>query len=66
MALNLGVHVSEQATSVSTPVAADVGIPFVVGAAPAHAAGSPAKANVPDLAASRDQAEEEPGFSFDS
>ena len=38
MALNLGVHVSEQATAVSTPVKADVSVPFVVGAAPAHAA----------------------------
>lgn len=65
MALNLGVHVSEQATSVSTPVVADVGIPFVVGAAPAHAAGSPAKANVPVLAASWDEAVEKLGFSYD-
>ena len=58
MALNLGVHVYEKATAVSTPVLADVGIPFVVGAAPAHAAADPAKANVPVLATSWDEAVE--------
>ncbi len=38
MAVNLGVHVYEQATSVSTPVTADVGVPYVVGLAPVQAA----------------------------
>ena len=65
MALNLGVHVYEKATAVSTPVLADVGIPFVVGAAPAHAASDPAKANVPVLATSWDEAVEQLGFSYD-
>lgn len=41
MGVNLGVHVYEKATAVSTPVVADVGIPFVVGLAPTHAAASP-------------------------
>ena len=35
---NHGVYVSEQATSVSTPVVADSGIPFVIGAAPVQSA----------------------------
>ena len=59
MALNLGVHVYEKATAVSTPVLADVSIPFVVGAAPAHSASDPAKANVPVLATSWDERSEE-------
>lgn len=65
MALNLGVHVSEQATAVSTPVKADVSVPFVVGAAPAHAAATPAKANVPVLCTSWDEAVAKLGFSYD-
>lgn len=65
MALNLGVHVHEKATAVSTPVTADVSIPFVVGAAPAHAASDPAKANVPVLATSWDEAVQQLGFSYD-
>lgn len=64
MALNLGVHVYEKATAVSTPVTADVGIPFVVGAAPAHAASDPAMANVPVLCTSWDEAVEQLGFSY--
>lgn len=62
---NPGVHVYEQATAVSTPVVADVGIPFVVGLAPAHAATKPAKANIPVLATSWDEAVEKLGFSYD-
>lgn len=62
---NPGVHVYEQATAVSTPVVADVGIPFVVGRAPAHAASNPAKANIPVLATSWDEAVEKLGFSYD-
>lgn len=34
MAIRHGVYVSEKATSVSTPVKADVGVPFVIGTAP--------------------------------
>lgn len=65
MALNLGVHVRQQATAVSTPVLADVSIPFVVGAAPAHSASDPAKANVPVLCTSWDEAVQQLGFSYD-
>lgn len=65
MALNLGVHVYEKATAVSTPVLADVSIPFVVGAAPAHSAIDPAKPNVPVLATSWDEAVARLGFSYD-
>ncbi len=62
---NLGIHVYEQATAVSTPVVADVGIPFVVGLAPSHAAERPAKPNVPVLCTSWDEAVEKLGFSYD-
>lgn len=65
MALNLGVHVKEKATSVSTPTVADVSIPFVVGAAPAHAASTPAKAYAPVLCTSWDEAVQKLGFSYD-
>lgn len=65
MALNLGVHVYEKATAVSTPAVADVSIPFVVGAAPSHTASDPAKANVPVLATSWDEAVAQLGFSND-
>jgi hypothetical protein len=62
---NLGVHVYEVATSVSTPRVADVGIPYVVGTAPVHAAKNPAKANTPTLVTSWDEAVEKFGFSYD-
>ena len=62
---NPGVHVYEKATAVSTPVTADVGIPFAVGVAPVHAATKAAKANVPVLATSWDEAVEKLGFSDD-
>lgn len=62
---NLGIHVSEKATAVAIPVVADVGIPFVVGKAPVHAAASPAKPNVPVLCTSWDEAVEKLGFSYD-
>ena len=62
---NLGVHVYEKATSVSTPKVAAVGIPFVVGAAPVQSAAKPAKSNVPVLATSWDEAVEKLGFSYD-
>ena len=65
MALNLGVHVYEKATAVSTPVVADSGVPFVVGTAPVHTAAKPAKSNVPVLATSWDEAVEKLGFSYD-
>ena len=62
---NLGVHIYEQATSVSTPNKAAVGIPFVVGTAPVQTAAKPAKSNMPVLATSWDEAVEKLGFSYD-
>jgi len=61
----LGVRVYEQATAVSTPNVARVGIPFVVGTAPVQSASKPAKSNVPVLATSWDEAVEKLGFSYD-
>lgn len=61
----LGVRVYEQATKVSTPNVAKVGIPFVVGTAPVHTAAKPAKPNIPVLATSWDEAVEKLGFSYD-
>ena len=61
----LGVRVYEQATSVSTPNVAKVGIPFVVGTAPVQSAEKPAKSNTPVLATSWDEAVEKLGFSYD-
>ena len=40
--MNHGVYVSQLATSVSTPVVAESGIPFVVGLAPVQVADKPA------------------------
>lgn len=65
MAVNLGVHIYEQATSISTPNVASVGIPYFVGSAPAHSAESPGKANTPILATSWDEAVKKLGFSYD-
>jgi len=62
---NLGVHVSEKATSVSTPVVADSGIPFFVGKAPAHTAEAPGAVNFPILATSWDEAVEQLGYCDD-
>ena len=62
---NLGIHVYEKATAVAIPIVADVGIPFVVGLAPVHTATKPAKANVPVLCTSWDEAVEKLGFSYD-
>lgn len=61
----LGVRVYEQATKISTPNVAKVGIPFVVGTAPVHTASKPAKSNTPVLATSWDEAVEKLGFSYD-
>lgn len=62
---NHGVFVSEQATSVGTPVVADSGIPFVIGAAPVQSAESPAKAGVPVYCTSWSEAVEKLGYSDD-
>lgn len=60
---NHGVFVSEQATSVSTPVVANSGVPFVVGPAPVQSAESPAAAGVPVLCTSWAEAVEKLGYS---
>lgn len=58
-----GVYVSEQATSIGTPVVAGSGIPFVVGAAPVNRADNPAKAGIPVLCTSWAEAVDKLGFS---
>lgn len=60
-----GVYVSQQATSVSTPVVAQSGVPFVVGVAPVQAAEKAAKAGVPVLCTSWAEAVEKLGYSDD-
>lgn len=60
---NHGVYVSEQATSVSTPVVADSGIPFVIGAAPIQSAETPAAVGVPVLCTSWEEAVKKFGYS---
>lgn len=61
--MNHGVYVGEQATSVSTPVVAQSGIPFVVGSAPVQSAENGAKVGVPVLCTSWDEAVEKLGYS---
>lgn len=63
--VNHGVNATEQATSVSTPVVAESGIPFVLGIAPVQAADSPAKAGVPVLCTSWNEAVAALGYSDD-
>lgn len=65
MPINHGVFVTEKATSVSTPVAAEVGIPFVIGSAPVHTADNPAEAGIPVLCTSWDEYEKKFGYSDD-
>lgn len=62
---NLGVHVYEQETQVSTPRVAAVGIPFVVGTAPVNRAEKPAAAMRPVLCKSWAEAVEQLGYSDD-
>lgn len=62
---NHGVFVSEQATSVSTPVVADSGVPFVIGAAPIQSAATPAGVETPALCTSWNEALEKLGYSDD-
>lgn len=63
--MNHGVYVSEQATSVSTPVVAASGVPFVVGVAPVQSAENAAKAGIPVLCTSWAEAVEKLGYSDD-
>jgi len=60
-----GIFVSEQATSVGSPVVAKSGIPFVIGIAPTQSAGTLAKVGVPVLATSFADAKEKLGYSDD-
>ena len=60
-----GVFVSQQATSVSTPVLADSGIPFAIGTAPVQSAAAPGKTGIPVLCTSWDEAVEQLGYSDD-
>lgn len=57
MAVNQGVHVYENATAISTPVTADVGISYAVGTAPIHTLGGSARTMTPVMATSNDEAE---------
>lgn len=61
--VNHGVNATEQATSVSTPVVAESGVPFVLGIAPVQAADTPAKAGVPVLCTSWSEAVAALGYS---
>ncbi|WP_050697999.1 phage tail sheath family protein [Anaeromassilibacillus senegalensis] len=61
--MNHSVFISEQATSVSTPIVAESGVPFVVGLAPVQSAISPGKAGVPVLCTSWTEAVEKLGYS---
>lgn len=65
MALNHGVYVYEQETSVSTPIVATSGVPFVIGAAPVQSAGTPAATGIPVMAISWGEAVEKLGYSDD-
>lgn len=58
-----GIFVSEQATSVGTPVVAKSGVPFVIGVAPVQSADLPAKVGVPVLCTSFEEAKEKLGYS---
>ncbi len=60
---NHGVYVSEQATSVGTPVVANSGIPFVVGSAPVQSADAPAQVGAPVLCTSFEEAKAKLGYS---
>ena len=61
----LGVHVHELATEVSTPRVAKVSIPFVVGTAPVNRAEKPAAVMRPVLCTSWAEAVKQLGYSDD-
>ncbi len=62
---NHSVSVSEQSTSVSTPVVAESGIPFVVGIAPIHSADHPSTPGVPVLCTSWEECLDKLGYAED-
>ena len=65
MAVNHGIKVTQNATAVSTPNTADVGIPFVVGPAPLSKAEKAATPGTPVLCTSYAEAVEALGYSDD-
>lgn len=60
-----GVYVSELGTAVSTPVAVETGIPFVIGLAPVHTADNPAAVGQPVLCTSFSEFVSKLGYSDD-
>ena len=62
---NHGVFVSERETSLSAPVVAASGVPFIVGIAPVHTADDPATVNVPVLCTSWDEYVSKLGYAED-
>lgn len=62
---DFGIYASEKGTSVSTPVEATSGIPFVIGRSPIQAAETPAKVGRPVLCTSYDEAVAKLGMSKD-
>ena len=60
-----GVYVSEQATSVATPVTVETGVPFFIGASPIQNADNPAAPGVPVLCTSWNEAVAKLGYSDD-
>lgn len=63
--LDHGINVSQEATSVSTPVVSGSGIPFIVGVAPVQSAKAPSAAGIPVLCTSWSEAVEKLGYSED-
>ncbi len=60
-----GINVHQKGTSVTTPVVAASGVPYVVGAAPVHFAENPAASGTPVLCTSWTEAVEKLGYSDD-
>lgn len=58
-----GIYVSRQEPAASVPVAAESGIPFVIGAAPVQSASTPAKAGVPVMCESWEDVVSKLGYS---
>ncbi len=65
MSENLGVYARRQATKVSSPNVAEVGIPYFVGTAPTHMAAKGSRPGAPVLCTSWDEAVEKLGYSDD-
>ncbi|MCD8199807.1 MAG: hypothetical protein LUD25_02465 [Coriobacteriaceae bacterium] len=63
--MNHGVYITQQGTSVTTPVVAECSIPFVVGTAPVQAAENPAGVSTPVLCTTWSEAVEKLGYSDD-